>query len=119
MKKPQVARQYGVRTMGTTLVRTATKSQEARSLSEEELTSALIRVLKEGQKTACFVAGAGEHSLDETGPNGYSGAKDLLEKNNYKTQTVNLLEKPEIPKECSIVVVAGPHVDYPSPSWIP
>ncbi|MCC7156297.1 MAG: GldG family protein [Bryobacterales bacterium] len=113
VKKPQLARQYGVRTMGTTLLRTSAKSQEARSLSEEEVTSALIRLLKEGQKTACFTAGAGEHSLDETGPNGYSGAKDLLEKNNYKTQTVNLLEKPEIPKECGIVVVAGPHVDYP------
>lgn len=115
VKKPQLARQYGVRTMGTTLVRTSAKTQEARSLSEEEVTSALIRVLKEGQKTACFVAGAGEHSLDESGPNGYSGAKDLVEKNNYKTQTVNLLEKPEIPTDCNIVIVAGPRVDYPQP----
>lgn len=115
VKKPQMARQFGVRTMGTTLVRTPDKTQEARSLTEEEVTSALIRLLKEGQKTACFAAGAGEHSIDETGPNGYSAAKDLLEKNNYKTQSVNLLEKPEIPKECSIVVVAGPRVDYPQP----
>jgi ABC-type uncharacterized transport system involved in gliding motility auxiliary subunit len=115
VKKPQLARQYGVKTLGTTLIRTAAKQQEARSVTEEELTSALIRVLKQGEKKACFATGGGEHPLDETSANGYSGAKDLLEKNNYKTEAINLLEKPEVSKDCSIVIVAGPHVDYPQP----
>src|SRR6202035_281644 len=37
------------------------------------------------------------------------------ESNNYKTQTIKLLEKPEVPKECMIVVVAGPARDYLQP----
>jgi ABC-type uncharacterized transport system involved in gliding motility auxiliary subunit len=84
-------------------------------MTEEDLTSALIRALKTGEKTACFAAGAGEASLDESSEPGLSGVKDILEKNNYKVQTANLLEKPEVPKDCQILVVAGPRVDYPQP----
>lgn len=114
-KKPALAKQYGVRTTGTVLVRGAAKTQEARSLTEEEVTSALIRVLKTGERVACFTTGAGEPTIDESTQTSYSGAKEYLEKNNYKAQPVNLLETPEIPKECSIVVLAGPKVDYPQP----
>jgi ABC-type uncharacterized transport system involved in gliding motility auxiliary subunit len=41
--------------------------------------------------------------------------RQVIEANNYKTQTLKLLEKPEIPKECMIVVVAGPAHDYLAP----
>jgi ABC-type uncharacterized transport system involved in gliding motility auxiliary subunit len=115
LKKPQLARQMGVRTMGTVLVRRGDKREEARSVTEEEITSALVRVLKTGTSTVCFAAGAGESSLDETGPAGYSRVKESLERNNYRTQTVNLFEKPAIPQECTIVAVAGPRYDYPQP----
>jgi len=115
VKKPQIARQYGVRTAGTTIVKTGAKTQEAHSLTEEEVTSALIRVLKEGVKDVCFISGAGEPSVDESDETGYSGAKEILEKNNYKVQTINIVEKPQIPPTCSVVVDAGAKYDYPQP----
>lgn len=115
LKKPQMAREFGVKMAGTVLVRTGNKREEARSLSEEEITSALVRVLKDGQKTVCFLTGFGERSLDDRANDSYSTAKEQLERNNYKTQTVSLLEKTEIPKECSIVVSAGPRQEYPQP----
>ncbi|MCL6506199.1 MAG: GldG family protein, partial [Bryobacteraceae bacterium] len=105
-KKPQMARTYGVRSYGTIYVETGGRKEEAKSLTEEEITGALIRALKGGERWVCVVTGSGEHSLEETGRNGYSSLKDLLEKNNYKTETVNLLEKPQIPESCTIVVVA-------------
>ena len=74
-----------------------------------------MRALKGGERLACFVLGSGEHSIDSTERSGYSGAKELLEKNNYKTQTLKMLEKTEIPKDCTIVVVAGPKRDYIQP----
>lgn len=114
-KKPQQARAAGIKTEGTIILETGLKKQEARSLSEEEVTGALVRLLKGGERTACFVSGLGEHSLGETAGRGYSQLKDLLEKNNYKTQGVNLLEKSEVPKECTVVVVGGPKYDYPEP----
>lgn len=114
-KKPTVAKQYGVTRTGTVILSTAGKREEARSLSEEEITSALIRLLKSGVKTVCFTTGAGEHSLEDTDSTAYSSLKELVEKSNYKTETINLLEKPQIPEACSIVVVAGPRRDYPQP----
>ncbi len=114
-KKPQMAREFGVHAAGTIILRHGARRSEARSLTEEEITSALIHVLKSGERVACFVGGAGEHSLAEAGAEDYSGVKDALEKNNYKTDTINLLEKPEIPASCTVVVVAGPRYDYPQP----
>lgn len=115
-KKPQIARSYGVRTYGTIYVETAGKKEEAKSLSEEEITGALIRALKGGERWVCAVTGSGEHSLEETGRNGYSSLKDLLEKNNYKTRTISLLEKPEVPKDCTVLLVGGPRYDYTEPA---
>lgn len=114
-KKPAVAKQYGVTRTGTVILSTAGKREEARSVSEEEITSALIRLLKSGVKTVCFTTGAGEHSLEDSDSPAYSSMKELIEKNNYRTETINVLEKPQIPEACTIVVVAGPRTDYPQP----
>jgi ABC-type uncharacterized transport system involved in gliding motility auxiliary subunit len=111
-KKFAQAKAAGVKTLGTIFVDYGAKHQEAKSLTEEEVTGAIVRAMKGGERQACFVLGSGEHSIDNADRSGYSGAKDLLEKNNYKTQTLKMLEKPEIPKECTIVVVAGPKHDY-------
>jgi gliding motility-associatede transport system auxiliary component len=102
----------GVKQLGTIQVNTGTKQEEAKSLTEEEVTGALVRAIKNGERTACFVLGSGEHSIDDADRGGYSQAKALLEANNYKTQTIKLLENPEIPKDCLIVVVPGPTHDY-------
>jgi ABC-type uncharacterized transport system involved in gliding motility auxiliary subunit len=115
-KKPTVAKQYGVRNYGTIYVDAGTKREEARSLSEEELTSALIRTQKTGERKVCAVSGSGEHSFDDSQRSGYSGLKALIEKNNYKTQAIKLLEKPEVPADCTIVLVAGPRFDYVQPA---
>ena len=113
-KKPALARQYGITQTGAIVLQTASgKRQDARSLSEEEITSALVRLFKKGDPEVCFTVGAGEHSLDDSGAGAYSAVKGLVEKANYKTESVNLIEKPEVPAACTLIVVAGPRVDYP------
>jgi ABC-type uncharacterized transport system involved in gliding motility auxiliary subunit len=112
LKNRRMAMEYGVKAAGTIILQHGERRGEARSLTEEEITSGLIRLLKTGDHLACFATGAGEHTLAED----YSNAKDALEKNNYRTQAINLLEKPEIPSECTLVVVAGPRYDYPQPA---
>src|SRR6266403_3855708 len=90
-KKPQIVKVAGVRTYGQIMVDSGTKKEEAKSLTEEEITGALIRSLKSGERNACFVSGSGEHSLEDSGRTGYSNAKEALEKSNYKTKTISLL----------------------------
>ena len=114
-KQPQVARSMGVRTEGSTFVEVGQKREEAKSVTEEDVTGALIRALKGGQRNACIITGSGEHGIDDSGANGYSTFKEIVERDNYKMRTISLLEKAEIPKDCTVVIVAGPRFDYPAP----
>src|SRR5258708_24137946 len=75
----------------------------------------------------------GEHSFDEADAGGSSLFKQILERDNYKVRTETLRpaapsdNKPlaigqspataslEVPKSCTVLVVAGPKNDYPAP----
>src|SRR5205085_647147 len=141
-KKPQVAKAAGIRAYGEIYVDSGTKKEQAKSLTEEEVTGALIRSLKSGERNACFVSGSGEHSLEDSGRTGYSNAKEALEKSNYKTKTISLLgggaaagapkadtkiqplatapagggPKPEVPADCTVLIVGGPKYEYMQPA---
>lgn len=136
-KKPQLAKAAGIKTYGTILIDSGLRKEEAKSLTEEDITGALIRSLKSGERNVCFVSVGGEHGLDDTGRSGYSSVKEALEKNNYKTRVLSLAQlsvsapvetakigqlgqaatgaKAEVPKDCTVLVVAGPKIDYPQP----
>jgi ABC-type uncharacterized transport system involved in gliding motility auxiliary subunit len=115
-KKPDVARVEGMQAFGDIVLDSGEKKEKAKSLTEEELTGALIRVLKSGTRSACFVGGEGEHTTEDPGREGYSLFKDILEKSNYKTSTISLIEKPEVPTTCNIVIVGGPKRDMLQPA---
>jgi ABC-type uncharacterized transport system involved in gliding motility auxiliary subunit len=115
-KKPDIARAEGVHSLGDVIVDNGQKKETAKGLTEEELTGAIIRDMKSGAREVCFVSGSGEHRLDDTDREGYSGIKGLLERNNYTTKVISLIEKPEVPKDCNIVVVGGPKRDYAQPA---
>lgn len=110
-RQPSLAKAFGVRTYGTIVVAEGGRHFEAQSDSEEAIDNALIRLLK-GQRTACFIGGHGERDLDNTDRTGYSQIKKDFESENYLTKTVTLLQKMEIPSDCSMVIVAGPKNDY-------
>src|SRR5471030_2427940 len=133
VKKPQQAKAAGFRRDVSILVDSGLRKEEAKSLSEEEVTGAVIRSLKSGERNVCFVSAAGEHSIDEDTPTGFSMLKQLLERDNYKSRAVTLKTsapeagKPvaigqapaaanvEIPKDCSALVAGGPQLAYPTP----
>ena len=114
-KNPQAAREAGIRNFGTAIVQVGAKKEEAKSMTEEGVTGALIRDLKNTTRTVCFVAGSGEHQIDDRDREGLSNFKDLLAKDDYQTQSVSLLQKAEVPSECTTLVVAGPTRDYQQP----
>jgi ABC-type uncharacterized transport system involved in gliding motility auxiliary subunit len=114
-KNPQVAREAGIRSYGTALVQVGAKKDEAKSMTEEGITGAFIRDLKGDTRTVCFVSGSGEHQLDSSDREGLSRFKDLLAKDNYQTRSIDLLQKAEVPGDCTILVVAGPTRNYEPP----
>ncbi len=132
-RKPQVAKAAGFRSDSTVIVESGARRESAKSLSEEEITGALIRSLKSEERTVCVLSAAGEHSIDDTDVAGYSLFKQILERDNYKVRTETLrppapgASKPlaigqapaaaslEVPKSCTVLVIAGPKNDYPVP----
>jgi ABC-type uncharacterized transport system involved in gliding motility auxiliary subunit len=114
-KKPQVAREAGIKSYGTALVQVGAKKEEAKSMTEEGITGAFIRDLKNNTRTICFITGSGEHQIDDADRYGYSRFKDLLGKDEYGAKSVSLLEKAEVPSDCTALVVAGPSGNYEQP----
>jgi len=114
-KDPQRAREAGVRNFGTAIVQVGAKKEEAKSMTEEGITGAFIRDLKSNTRTVCFSSGSGEHQIDDSDREGFSQFKQLLAKDSYETKTIDLLQKPEVPNDCTAVVVAGPTRNYVQP----
>ena len=97
---------------GTTVVQIGANKNEAASLTEEGITGAFIRDLKNTTRTVCFVTGSGEHQIDNSDRSGYSRFKELLSKDEYNAKSINLLQNAEVPADCTVLVVAGPNGDY-------
>ena len=113
-KQATLARSYGLRYKGTAYVEMGPKREEAKSLTEEGITGALLKVMK-GERKVCSVTGGHERQFDESGRTGLSHFKDFLGRDNYTTESISLLAKAEIPKDCSVLLVAGPQNEYEAP----
>jgi ABC-type uncharacterized transport system involved in gliding motility auxiliary subunit len=114
-KEPTLAREAGVRNEGTTIVQIGANKNEAKGLTEEGITGAFIRDLKNTTRTVCFVTGSGEHQIDNSDRSGYSRFKELLGKEEYTAKSINLLQSAEVPADCTVLVAAGPSGDYLQP----
>ena len=114
-KNPEAARAAGITKYGTTVVQIGAKKEQASAMTEEAVTGAIIRDLKSGSRNVCFLTGSGERQIDDADRPGFSHFKDMLAKDDYTPKSINLLEKPEIPADCTVLVVGGPKTDYQQP----
>jgi ABC-type uncharacterized transport system involved in gliding motility auxiliary subunit len=95
-------------TEGTISLRMGEKQQEITYLDEQNLTSALVKLISGETKNVYFVTGHGEKSPQATGDQSYSMAKTTLEKKNYTVKELNLLTSKGIPEDANVLVIAGP-----------
>lgn len=114
-KRRDLALALGVTSFGDVIIENNGKKEKAKALTEEEITGAMIRVNKTGVRMACFLSGSGEHTTDDQGASGFAFLKDQLEGYLYKTKTISLVEKQQIPPDCTIIVAGGPKQDYFQP----
>lgn len=110
-KQPTLARAYGLRFPGTAFVQIGSRREEAKSLDEQGITGAFLKDMK-GVRTVCFVSGSQEHELDGTDSTGLSQFKTFLQRDNYKSESITLLDKTAVPADCKVLVVAGPQLTY-------
>ena len=110
------ATEFNVTEYGKVVVVAGDKNEQAAGVREEDIINTIIRVLKEGTKSVCFLTGHGEREFDNTERLGYSDATKALEGSNYTVQALSLLqENPEVPADCQVLVIAGPQKDLLDP----
>ncbi|MEO5667883.1 MAG: Gldg family protein [Bdellovibrionota bacterium] len=103
-----------IRRNNVIVVKAMTSGREARienfsdAKGEEQLTNAIIQATKGRKKVVCFVSGHGQPALESTEPQGLSTLKESLEKSNYESRDVNLLNSEKIPAECELIANVGP-----------
>lgn len=107
-KKPALTKQYGITEYDKIVVESEGRTSIARDITEEALTSALIRSSRETKKTFYFVEGHGERSINDTAKDGYAVIKDALEKQGFTLKNLLLLNVEKIPDDADVVIIGGP-----------
>lgn len=109
-QRPDLAEKYAVnRGSGLVLVEYQGRSSKIEKIDEQELTGAIVKVLREKDKNIYFVIGHGERDLnDNKEATGYALFKNLLEGNRYKVMPLNLNSTGAVPTDADVVFVAGP-----------
>ncbi len=80
------------------------------SLSEEQLTNAIVRVTRE-KRHVYFLTGHGEFALSSEEDQGLSLFAKLLDSNNIISKNLMLGIEENIPEDCDVLIIAGPRND--------
>ena len=111
-REPSQATQHNIRSYGTLVVAASGRTEQVTAITEEDITNAVIKVLKGGPKKIYFLTGHGERDIDSMERLGYSAAKTALTESNYTVETLSLLqETPRVPDDCTLLVIAGTQND--------
>jgi ABC-type uncharacterized transport system involved in gliding motility auxiliary subunit len=114
-REPAVARQYGITSYGVLIFEQGDRQQETFAVDEQSITSAILKVSETESRKVYFTTGHGEHSPDESGNNGYTQVKSLLERDNDETDLLNLQTITDtLPADADAIIVAGPQVPFAS-----
>jgi ABC-type uncharacterized transport system involved in gliding motility auxiliary subunit len=79
--------------------------------TEEDITNALIKVVKGEEKLVYFVEGHGEKAIESGERTGLQVASGELSRDGYKVNMLNLVRDEKIPDNASVVVIAGPQTE--------
>jgi ABC-type uncharacterized transport system involved in gliding motility auxiliary subunit len=114
-KAPGLAREYGVESYGTVVLKGGPEAQpkieKVLDAEEEKLTNALVKVTRSGKRTVYVLKGHGEREIGNTERGGFSQAKDQMEKANYEVKELVLAREAKVPDDAALVIVPGPRTD--------
>jgi len=113
-KAPGLAREYGVETYGTVVLKTedaTPRIEKVLDAEEEKLTNALVKVTRSGKRMVYVLKGHGEREITNTDRGGFSQAKEQMEKANYEVKDLVLAREPKVPDDASVVIVPAPRTD--------
>jgi len=114
-RDPIRANQHDVQSYGTVVLNYKGRSERVVGSDEQQLTNALIKVLTGEERVLYFLQGHGERDTVSGEREGYNAIVRALEGENYKIETLALAQKPEVPENAAVVIIAGPSTDLLQP----
>jgi ABC-type uncharacterized transport system involved in gliding motility auxiliary subunit len=105
---PLAAQNANITRDGTIVLTMNGAQEQVETISEQLLTSALIRLMNPESKTIYFLTGHGEYNPEDEGNESYAFLKNRLEAKNYIVKLLNLLVTNSIPEDANLIVIAGP-----------
>jgi len=106
-KKPGLASKYGITSYRTTLIQSSGKQEVVGFESEEKLTNAILKVTRDKIKTIYFLKGHGENNITDFQNAGYKAVRESIEKENYQTKELLLLESANVPDDAVLLIISG------------
>jgi hypothetical protein len=76
--------------------------------AEEQITSAILGITETESLKICFTTGHGEWNVERYDERGIGHLEELLQRDNYKIESIPLSDKKKVPDECRLLVIAGP-----------
>jgi ABC-type uncharacterized transport system involved in gliding motility auxiliary subunit len=107
-QNPLAARQAGITGDGKIYLQMGDRHEIVALASEQDITSALVRLMNPGQQTIYFLTGHGERDIQTAGNTAFTTAKSALVAKNYTVQSLNLIATNKIPDNATVIVIAGP-----------
>ncbi len=109
-REPARVRELGIASGGEIIIRYLERSENIQTLSEQQLSNALLRLTRQDERWIVFLTGHGERQPAGETNHGLGIFTRELERKGLNVQTVNLVEA-EIPSNTNLLVLASPRVD--------
>lgn len=107
-ENPLAAQNANITRDGTIVVIMDNRQEQVTYVTEQELSSALFKLLNPELRVAYFISGHGEYDIESLGDESYNMVKQVLESKNYTVNMLNLITASEIPSDAAVLVLGGP-----------
>ena len=114
-KRPGMAQQYGVTSLGTVVFDYKGRTEKVTSEGEQELTNALIKVIQGRTPKVYFTTGHGEKDTTSADRPGYNAIAGALTSDNFVVEKIVLAQAADVPADADVVIIAGPKTDFLAP----
>jgi len=111
-KKPTAAQQNNIQQYGTILFQYKGRSERVTTDAEQDITNGIIKTVSGQQRKVYFTQGHGEKDTGSSERDGYNTIATALGRENYGVEKIVLAQQGSVPDDASVVVVAGPRIDF-------
>jgi ABC-type uncharacterized transport system involved in gliding motility auxiliary subunit len=111
---PAAARQYDISGTTVAIFQAGERREETTGFTEQDFTSALLKLTRTERKKIYFLQGHQERDPDSSQQTGYYQIAEALKRENYDVAKISLLGS-GVPADAAVLVIAGPQAPLLDP----